>query len=139
PTGFVDGPYVIDFDVQRVCGDSDGSISINLVNVKGDPAVSTFNIEVYRVADLSEKVDDFTGERVDDIITITYTPDGGGVHSWLNSPDQYVIKAFQLNQLFCLGERPPRTPSHQERSEERRVGKEGQLRGQPSEGVKIEG
>ncbi len=114
PTGFVDGPYVIDFDVQRVCGDSDGSVSINLVNVKGDPAVSTFNIEVYRVADLSEKVDDFTGERVDDIITITYTPDGGGVHGWLNTPDQYVIKAFQLNQLFCLGERPPRTPSHQE-------------------------
>lgn len=113
PTGFIDGPYQIDFDIQRVCGDNDGTISINLVNVQGDPSVPTYNVEVYRVADITDKVDDFTAQKVNDGIEITYAP-GVEQHSWLTVPEQYVIKVYQLNQVYCLGERPPRTPFHQE-------------------------
>ena len=113
PTGFIDGPYQIDFDIQRVCGDNDGSLSINLVNVQGDPSVPVYNVEVYRVADITDKVDDFTAEKINDVIAITYTPEGGQ-HNWLTVPEQYVIKVYQLNQLYCQGERPPRTPFHQD-------------------------
>ena len=114
PTGFIDGPYMIDFDVQRVCGLTDGSSSVNLVNVQGDPSVSTYNIEVYKVSNPAEKVEEFTADEINDIISISYVPNGTGEHAWLNDPDQFVIKAYQLNQLYCLGERPPRTPSHEE-------------------------
>lgn len=112
PTGFIDGPFKIDFDIQRICTVSnDGSATINLVNVSGDPA-SSYNIEVYRVSDLSDKVDDFTSPAVNGIISIDYIPTAAD-HAWLAQPDDYLIRLYQMNQGTCPGNKPPLTPSSQ--------------------------
>jgi gliding motility-associated-like protein len=113
-TGFIDGPYPVSFDVQRVCGINDGSASVDLVNVQGDPAIFTYNIEVYKVSDPASVLDEFTADAINNVISIDYVPNGGGVHSWLATPGEYIIKIFQINQLYCLGERPPRTPFAQQ-------------------------
>lgn len=114
PTGTLDGPYMIDFDVQRVCGAGDGSAAVQLVNLQGDPLVNLYNVEVYMLSDLATRVDEFSAEKVNDIVEITYDPNGTGTHAWLNAPEDYLIRVYQLNQLYCIGERPFNTPSHEE-------------------------
>lgn len=114
PTGTIDGPYMINFDVQRVCGAGDGTEAVNLINVEGDPMVSLFNVEVYQLANMGAKLEEFTAEKVNDVLEIKYEPNGSGAHSWLTAPDDYLIRVYQLNQLYCIGERPFNTPSHEE-------------------------
>lgn len=108
PTGEIEGAYAISFDVQRVCF-AETQPSINLINVVGQPNAQ-MTIEVYRLANLSEKVDEFTVPTAE-TISITYQgAPAGSPHTWLIQQDTYVIKAYQ-NQSFCPGE--PTTPSHQ--------------------------
>jgi gliding motility-associated-like protein len=114
PTGTIDGPFMIGFDIQRVCGAGDGSEAVNLANVEGDPMVNLFNVEVYQLANMGTKIEEFTVEKVNDILEIKYEPNGSGAHSWLIAPDDYLIRVYQLNQLYCIGERPFNTPSHEE-------------------------
>lgn len=109
PTGFVDGPFQINFDIQRVCNlTNDGSATVNLMNVSGDPA-AFFNIEVYRLSNLAEKVDDFTDTPDNGIIDIRYSP-ASPEHTWLAQPDEYLIRVYQMNQSACPGNRPLQTP-----------------------------
>jgi gliding motility-associated-like protein len=108
PTGEIEGAYAISFEVQRVCP-ATAQPSINLINVIGQPNAQ-MTIEVYRLSNLSEMVDQFTVTTTD-IISITYQgAPAGSPHTWLIQPDTYVIKGYQ-NQSFCPGE--PTTPSYQ--------------------------
>lgn len=108
PTGEIEGAYAISFDVQRVCF-AETQPSINLINVVGQPNAQ-MTVEVYRLSNLSEKVDEFT-VPTGETISITYQgAPAGSPHTWLIQQDTYVIKAYQ-NQSFCPGE--PTTPSHQ--------------------------
>jgi large repetitive protein len=106
----IEGAYAVSFDVQRVCLAAEGSPSINLINVAGQPDAQ-MTIQVYRLSNLSEKVDEFFVDT-NEIIQITYEgAPAGSPHNWLNQADTYVIKGFQ-NQSFCPGE--PTTPTHEE-------------------------
>ncbi len=108
PTGEIEGAYAISFSVQRVCF-ADANPSINLINVVGQPGAQ-MTIEVYRLSNLADKVDEFTVPTTE-TISITYQgAPAGSPHTWLIQPDTYVIKAYQ-NQSFCPGE--PTTPFHQ--------------------------
>jgi large repetitive protein len=108
PTGEIEGAYAVSFEVQRVCF-ATIQPTVNLINVVGQPNAQ-MTVEVYRLSNMSEKVDEFTVTTAD-VIPITYEGEpSGNPHSWLIQPDTYVIKAYQ-NQSFCPGE--PTTPSYQ--------------------------